>query len=103
MSMKKTVSVIFILVFAVAMFHFFYGEEHGSVRFPSAVNAFNGVPHHHGDASTCLCCVNILFVPEPDAWDGAADFRSLPVPGGESRVLPSLGADILHPPNSFLL
>ena len=101
--MKRAVLVVFILVFAAGMFHYFYGEDHGTVRFPPAGSAFGNVHHHHGHATTCLCFMNALFVPEPDVWDGAADFRVPLAPAAESRLFASLGADIAHPPNSSLV
>jgi len=82
--MKKAVAVVFILVFAAAMFHYFYGEDH--------------LHHHHGNASTCLCFVSALAGPEADDWVRAADFRIMLTPPGESRLRASLGADIAHPP-----
>jgi hypothetical protein len=97
--MKKAVAVVFILVFAAAMFHYFYGEDHGSVRFPSAGSALGNVHHHHhGSGSTCLCFVSALAGPEADDWVRATDFRIMLTPPGESRLRASLGADIAHPP-----
>lgn len=103
MSMKKTLVIVVFLIFAAAMFHYFYGEGHGSVRLPSAGIAFGSVHHDHGYASTCLCFTNALFVPEPDAWDGATDFRIPLALADESRLFASLGADIAHPPNSLFV
>ncbi len=99
--MKKAAGVIFILIFAASMFHYFYGEEHCPARFPLADGGFEHVHHHHGNASTCLCFLSALFAPESDVWDGAADLWVPLAPAGESRLFASLGADIAHPPNSF--
>ena len=96
--MKKAVAVVFILVFAAAMFHYFYGEDHGAVRFPPADGGFTHVHHHHGNTSTCLCFVSALAGPEADDWVRATDFRIMLTPPGESRLRASLGSDIAHPP-----
>ena len=101
--MKKAVLVVILLIFTAGTFHFFYGEDHGTIRVPGAGNAFGNVHHHHGHATTCLCFMNALFVPEPDVWDGAADFRFPLATAGERRLFAPLGADILHPPNSSLV
>ncbi len=39
-SMKKSVAVLFILIFAAAMVHFFYGEDHCASYFPSEGGGF---------------------------------------------------------------
>ena len=100
--MKRAVVVFFILIFAAAMFHFFYGEDHGAIHFPSEGGGFGRVHHHHGDASTCLSFLSGLFSPETADWDGAAVLRGALAPADGSRLFASLGADIAHPPNSFL-
>lgn len=101
--MKKAAAVFFIVVFAAAMFHFFFGEDHGSVCFPSVGGGYGQVHHDHGHASTCLCFLNTLFVPENDDWDGSVDFRVPLVPADECRLYASFVPDIAHPPNSSLL
>jgi hypothetical protein len=99
--MKKIVVVTFIVIFAAGMFHYFYGEEHGPVRFRSAGGGFGHVYYHLGNASTCLCFLNALLGPESDDWVGATDFLIMLSPAGENRLRASLGADIAHPPKSF--
>jgi hypothetical protein len=102
MHLKKAVAFLFVLIFAAAMFHFFYGEDHCPSRFPSAGGGFGLVHHHHGNASTCLGFLSGLFGPETADWDGAADLHADLAQAGESRVLASLGTGIFRPPN-FLL
>jgi hypothetical protein len=100
--MKKPLAAFFILIFAAAMFHFFYGEDHGSIFFPSDAGGFGRLHHQHGDASTCLSFLSGLFSPETADWDGAPVLRVAPAPAEKSSLLASLGTDIAHPPNSFL-
>jgi hypothetical protein len=100
--MKKAVAVVFVLVFAAAMVHYFYGEDHGAVRFPSGGGSFSRVHHHHGNTSTCLCFIYALAGPEADDWIRVSDFRMMLTPSGESRLRASLGADIAHPPRILL-
>ncbi|OGD20097.1 MAG: hypothetical protein A2Y70_08435 [Candidatus Aminicenantes bacterium RBG_13_64_14] len=101
--MKKAVVVVIFLIFAAGMFHYFYGEDHCPVRLPLDGGGFGHLHHHHGNASTCLCFLNLLLGPESDDWVGASDFRIMLAPAGESRLRASLGADIAHPPKSFLV
>ena len=101
-SMKKSVAVLLILIFAAAMVHFFYGEDHCASYFTSEGGGFGRLHHQHGDASTCLSFLSGLFSPETADWDGAAVLRVAPAPADESRLFASLGADIAHPPNSLL-
>ena len=101
--MKKAVVVVFIVIFAAAMFHYFYGEDHCPVGFPSADGGFSHVRHHHANASTCLCFLSGLIGPESDNWVGATDFLIMLSPVGENRLLASLGADIAHPPKPFFV
>lgn len=101
--MKKAVVVVFIVFFAAAMFHYFYGEGHGAVRFPSDGPGFGNVHRHHGHTSTCLCFTSALAGPETADWVRIADFRLMHPPPGESRLRASLGTDIAHPPESFLI
>jgi hypothetical protein len=96
--MKKAVAVVFILVFAAAMVHYFYGEDHADVGLPPVNGGFNRVHHHHGNASTCLCFVSALAGPEAHDWVWVSDFRIMLTPPDESRLRASLGADIAHPP-----
>jgi len=99
MHLKKPVAVLFVLIFAAAMFHFFYGEGHCPSRLPTAGGVFCHVHHHHGNASTCLSFLSGLFGPETADWDGAAVIRVDLAAPVESRLSPSLAADISHPPN----
>ncbi len=101
--MKKAVLIAFIVIFTAGMFHYFYAEDHCQVHCPSRGGGFGHVHQHHGGASTCLCYWSSLFGPETDDWVGASDFRIQPAPVGESRLRASLGADIAHPPKSFLV
>jgi hypothetical protein len=101
MHLKKPVVVLFVLIFAAAMFHFFYGEDHCPSGLPSTGGGFCQVHHHHGNASTCLSFLSGLFGPETADWDGAAVLRIALAPPVEGRPSPSLGVDISHPPNVF--
>jgi hypothetical protein len=101
--MKKAVVVVFVVIFAAAMFHYFYGEDHCLGGIPSADGGFSRVHHHHANASTCLCFSSGLIGPESDNWVGATDFLIMLSPVGENRLLASLEADIAHPPKSFLV
>jgi hypothetical protein len=103
MPMKKVVAVVFLVVFAAAMFHYFHGEDHNTVRFPSADGGFGNVHHHHGNSPTCLCFLSALFGPEPEAWGRTVDYWIPLVLADGSRLRASLGADIAHPPNDFLI
>lgn len=98
--MKKAVTVVFIVIFAAAMFHYFYGEGHCAGRFPSAGPGFGNVHDHHGHSSTCLCFTSALAGPESDEWVRIAHFRLMLPPPGGSRLRASLGADIAHPPKT---
>lgn len=101
--MKKAVVIALIVIFAAGMFHYFYSEDHCPVRLPSAGGGFGHIYHHHGGESTCLCYCGSLLGPESDDWVGATDFRIMLSLAGESRLRASLGADIAHPPKSFLV
>jgi hypothetical protein len=99
--MKKAVVVVFVVIFAAGMFHYFYSEEHCPVSYPSARSGFSYVHHPHGNASPCLCFLSTLLAPESDDWVRAPDFLIKLSPAGENRLRASLGADIAHPPKSF--
>jgi hypothetical protein len=101
--MKKAVAIIFIVIFAAGIIHYFYSKEHCPVRFPSAGGGFDHVSHHHANASTCLCFLSALLCPESDDWVGASDFLIKLSPADENHLRASLGADIAHPPKSFLI
>jgi hypothetical protein len=99
--MKKAVVVVFIVIFAAGLFHYFYSEEHCPVRFPSAGGGIEQTRHHNVNTSTCLCFLSALLGPESDGWVGAPDFLIKLSPAGENRLRASLSADIAHPPKSF--
>lgn len=100
--MKKALLVAFVIVFAACMFHYFYAEDHCPVHCPSPGGQLGHVHNHHGNASTCLCFWSSLFGPEADDWAGAADYRVMSAPAEATRLRAPLGADIAHPPKSFL-
>lgn len=101
--MKKAVAIVFLVIFAAGIIHYFYSEEHYPVRFPSAGGGFDHVRHRHANASTCLCFLSALLCPESDDWVGASDFLIKLSPAGKNHLRASLGADIAHPPKSFLI
>jgi hypothetical protein len=100
--MKKAAVIVFVILFAVGMLHYFYAEDHCPVHCPSRGGGFGHVHQHHGGASTCLCLWSSLFGPETDNLARAMDFRIMRAPAEAPRLRGPQGADIAHPPKSSL-
>jgi len=101
--MKRAAVVAFIIVFAACMLHYFFTEDHCPVHCPLKGGRMGHVHPHHGDASTCLCFWSSLFSPESAEFGRALDFAFLAAPESPAVGLDPLGADIAHPPKSFIV
>ena len=100
--MKNAAVLAFVVVFAACMFHYFYAEDHCPVHCPSQGGQLGHAHHHHGNASICLCFWSSLFGPETDDFAQAMAFATLASLAAAESPRAQLGADIAHPPKSFL-
>lgn len=101
--MKRTVGLIFVLVFFASMLQYFYAEDHCPVHRPSEGGRIGHVHPHYADASVCLCFWTSLFCLEPGEFGASAGFLAVLLPSASGRPLAAIGADIAHPPKPSLV
>jgi hypothetical protein len=101
--MKKAATLVFVIMFAACLFHFYYAEDHCPIHCLSRGARLGHVQPHHAGPSVCLCFWTSLLGPEVNDFVATSAFLAdLALPSG-GRLSGMLAADITPPPRSFLV
>jgi hypothetical protein len=98
--MKKGAALVFAVVFAVCMFHFYYAEDHCPVHCPSKGGGIGHVHPHHAGAAVCLCFWTSLAAPESGEIPQTEAVLAVLARPAVERVLGMTTADLTPPPRS---
>lgn len=99
--MKKTLCLVFVLIFAGLSIYFFFAEDYCHVHCCVPGGSLNHT-HSQPTCSVCLCHWNTLLATHSFDFAFFQDVTRLAPPSTALGPLKPFNADIAHPPKSFL-